>query len=112
MNVAITDKDILLTLSGCKTGSLTSIKISSDAEDLIFEKSTETIVKGDVTFGSAPAATISLPQDTVLPNSIRYKLEFQCDNGWLNLGKTAFSKLRTFQQSGTISLKNEQEQKN
>jgi hypothetical protein len=31
---------------------------------------------------------------------------FVCDNGWINIGTTAFSKARTFVQNGDIIINN------
>lgn len=61
VKIQIKSKNILLSLQGCKSGSVTSLKILSDKEKPIFERVGDTIVYGDVTYGAPSPKIISLP---------------------------------------------------
>jgi hypothetical protein len=61
-------------------------------------------VKGDVTYGPPETKIFALPKETVIPSGVKYEVAFDCDNGWANIGRTAFSKVRSFTQKGIIII--------
>jgi hypothetical protein len=95
-------------LSGCKTGSVTKVQLFNEKGEVLSEKLTETLVKGDVLYGPQPTTNIPLPVNSLLSNAATYDIDFQCDNGWVSIGKTAFSKVRNFKQRGSISINKKQ----
>lgn len=61
-------------------------------------------MKGDIAYGPTPSTTIALPKDLMLGKDLLYELRYTCDNGWSNLGQTAFSKVRKFIEKGVFKL--------
>lgn len=61
-------------------------------------------MKGDIAYGPAPSTTIALPKNLQLGKELHYEIRFTCDNGWINLGQTTFSKVRKFSEKGVFKL--------
>lgn len=50
-------------LSGCKGGSITSIRLENVEGVLLYQKENDILMKGDVNNGSPPTAIIPLPKE-------------------------------------------------
>lgn len=61
-------------------------------------------MKGDIAYGPAPSTVIPLPKNIQLGKDFNYEIRYTCDNGWINLGQTVFSKVRKFSEKGVFKL--------